>query len=107
MVHQKWSFLFFEDGIQGCQGVWPTITSIRPSCPSDKAYVHPLRNIWAYSSIFKHILENIQRICQLRLIANKHVRPSITSLYNVFTPMSIIYDNPDGILYIDRNGIKK
>jgi hypothetical protein len=30
-----------------------------------------------YSSIFEHILENIQKICQLRPIANRHVRPSV------------------------------
>jgi hypothetical protein len=49
---------------------------VRPSCPSVKEYL----------SIFKHILENIQRICQFRPIANGHVRPSITSLNDIFTP---------------------
>jgi hypothetical protein len=67
---------------QGCQLVkasdWPTRPSVRPSCPSDKAYGHPLRNIRAYSSIFKHILENFQRICQLHPITNGHVHPSVS-----------------------------
>jgi hypothetical protein len=57
-----------------------TCPSIPPSCPSNKAYVRPLRNI--------------QRICQLRPLANGHVRPSVTSLYDIFIPISVIYDNP-------------
>jgi hypothetical protein len=48
---------------QGCQGVWLTDTSVRLSCPSNKAYVRLLRNF--------------QRICQLCPIANGHVRPSV------------------------------
>jgi hypothetical protein len=69
--------------------------STRPSVTSNKALVRPLRNIQAYSSIFVHILENIQRICQLCPIPNGQNRPSVTSLYDRFTPPSVIYDNPE------------
>ena len=34
-------------------------------------------NIQVYLSIFENILENIQRICQLRPIVNGHVRLSV------------------------------
>jgi hypothetical protein len=46
----------------------------RPSITSNKALVRPLRK---YSSIFEHILENFQRICQLHPISNGQNRPSI------------------------------
>jgi hypothetical protein len=49
----------------------------RRSVMSNKALIHPLRNIQAYLSIFEHILENIQRICQLRPIANGQDRLSV------------------------------
>jgi hypothetical protein len=49
----------------------------RVVCPSDKAHVCQIRHIQAYLNIFKYILENIQRICQPRLIANGHVRSSV------------------------------
>jgi hypothetical protein len=49
----------------------PTRPSICPFVMFDKALAHPLRNIRAY------FLENIQRIFQLRPIANGHVRPSV------------------------------
>jgi hypothetical protein len=45
--------------------------------------------------IFEYILENIQRICQPRPIANGHVRPSVRHvLIGHLYSMSIIYDNP-------------
>jgi hypothetical protein len=59
---------------QGCLCVRPSNMSVTSESPSNKAYVHPLRK---YSSIFEHILENIQRIYQPCLIANGHVRPSV------------------------------
>jgi hypothetical protein len=68
---------------QGCHGDGRMDMSVRPTVTSDKALVCPLRK---YSSIFEHILENIQRIYQLR--------PSVTSLYDRFIPASVIYDNP-------------
>jgi hypothetical protein len=87
---------------QGCHGDGRTDMSVT----SDKALVRPLRNIRAYSSIFEHILKNIQRICQLRSMANRQDRPSIrpyiTSLYDRFTPSSVIYDNP-GDDKLERN----
>jgi hypothetical protein len=63
----------FESPSQGCHGNGRTDTSVT----SDKALVCPLRNIRAYLSIFEHILENIQRICQLRPIANGQDRLSV------------------------------
>jgi hypothetical protein len=65
---------------QGCHSDGRTDTTVRLSVTSNKALVSPLKNIRAYLSIFKHILENIQRIYQLHLIANGHDRPSVTSL---------------------------
>jgi hypothetical protein len=80
---------------QGCHGDGWTDTSVCPSVTSDKALVRPLSK---YLSIFEHILENIHRICQLRPIPNGQnrpsVRPSVTSLYDRFIPLSVIYDNP-------------
>jgi hypothetical protein len=64
---------------------------VRSSVTFNKALVHPLRK---YFSIFEHILENIQRICQLCPLANGQNQLSVTSLYNRFTPPSVIYDNP-------------
>jgi hypothetical protein len=58
---------------QGCHSDGQTDTSIT----SNKALVHPLRNIRAYLSIFKHILENIQRSYQLRPIVNGQNRPFV------------------------------
>jgi hypothetical protein len=66
--------------------------SNRPTHPSVH-HVRPLRNIRVYSSIFEHILKNIQRICQLRPIANRHVRPScpyMTSLPPCLSFMTIL-----------------
>jgi hypothetical protein len=60
--------------IQGFHSDGRTNTSVRPFVMSDKALVRPLRK---YSSIFEHILENIQRICQLRPIANGQNRLSV------------------------------
>jgi hypothetical protein len=66
--------------------------SVHPSClivhPSNKAHVCQIRHIRAYSSIFEYILENIQRICQPRPIANGHVHSSVhpSRLYTMSLP---------------------
>jgi hypothetical protein len=87
------------EAVQGCHGDGRTDTSARPSVTSNKALVRPLSK---YLSIFEHILENIHRICQLRPIPNGQnrpsVRPSVTSLYDRFTPPSVIYDNPEAVV---------
>jgi hypothetical protein len=72
------------------------LTNRHVRCPS---VVRPLSvrypSVKEYLSIFKHILENIQRICQLHPIANGHVRPSVRHvLIRRLYSMSIIYDNP-------------
>ena len=99
------SALFGSIIMLGCKVVTATDGWTRPSVSSDKALIRPLRK---YLNIFKHILENIQKICQLRPIANGHnqpsVRPSVTSLYNKFTPPSVIYDNPTWMLWHNRQG---
>jgi hypothetical protein len=46
-------------------------------CPSVR-HIRPLRSTRTYLSIFKHILENIQRISQLSPIAtDMSIRPSV------------------------------
>jgi hypothetical protein len=62
---------------QGCLCVRPSVSSVCSSVTSDKVHVRPISK---YSSIFEHIehiLENIHRICPLRLIPNRQNRPSV------------------------------
>ena len=80
---------------QGCLCVRASDMSVMSGSPSDNTHVRLLRE---YSSKYEHILKyicvfskNIQRIC-LPSPSNR-TRPFVTSIQDIFIPISICYDN--------------